>query len=280
MVEEKLEEWQDRRKYKVTIRKPLPPKRHSISVTDSTVESMGLIGRLPYEIRHMIYIYALGNSVLHLTRMAAPRRIRHFDCQLSAQCDHSHPWYGFPSHSRLAFVKICRQAYREGMDVLYSTNTFGIFGAQGLASFAYFSRTITPYRLASISSVYINCTTSDLEPLRGLIYESIFKKSENRNHWKLMWGVMATKMPGLQHLRVRLTRLRDLPVELGGEEDWINPMLKVHGLESFSFSLDDRDPIVGEDRELLGALVQQLEKTLCTPRNLPSKKPYVEDDAH
>ena len=55
--------------------------------------------------------------------------------------------------------------------------------------------------------------------------------------WGLVWEIMATRMPGLKVLKVRLMRTAQ-ELGLGLEEDWIRPLLRVRGLKRFELVVE------------------------------------------
>ena len=157
----------------------------------------------------MIYVYALGGDVLYLTT--------------SEKSTHCNTYGEFYPRNRFCLLETCRQIYTEASPVLYSANTFGILGANNLPVFCEFSRSIRQARLDSIASIYINCQADAVG--------DIFLRN-----WTQTWEILATRMPGLKHVRVRLVK-HFPPLELALEERWVKPMLEVGGLKRLEFDL-------------------------------------------
>ena len=200
---------------------PLPRECRPPSISQSS-SNAGLFDRLPLEIRHMIYVYALGGDILYLIQTATS--LGYHACQWSHPYSmHCHTVGEFNPRNRLCLLETCRQIYTEASPVLYSTNTFGILGANNLPVFCEFSRSIRKARLDSITSIYINCQADAVG--------DIFLRN-----WTQTWEILATRMPGLKHVRVRLLK-HFPPLELALEERWVKPMLEVGGLKRLEFDL-------------------------------------------
>ena len=91
--------------------------------------------------------------------------------------------------------------------------------------------------------------------------------------WGRVWETMATQMPALKILRVRLHRTAQ-ELGLSTDENWIRPMLKVRGLKKFEFELTGSEVYrewSAEYREQLRGLQQFLGKTLCSERKVGEK---------
>jgi hypothetical protein len=139
---------------------PLPCKRRAFSTTtmDGTPlgdskGSIGLFHRLPRELRDLIYAEVLGNDVVHIWWSCDRERYAHFD-----SADPSVKSRYTLSRSKVSFLRTCRQIYIEAIGVLYTTNTFGFaWGVTYLEPHGYFFHTIRLHRLASITSVRIEC---------------------------------------------------------------------------------------------------------------------------
>ena len=265
---EKVQALKQKRKEKSATPEALPQERQSSirSTHIDPIKNMGLIGWLPYEIRQMVYLQALGDRLLHLVSIPAPNRLGQFDCRLTASASHVHtleasrslwlPWDGM-----LALLQSCRQIHLEASTILYTTNTFAVFGAQEIPAFVSLSRTITGDRLASIARLYINFSVYEWEATSG--HRSLVKP-EFRGHWEAMCNVMATKMPGLKYLSIHLTTSNAQSL-LDHQEEWTASLLAIQGLRTLDFGLEStrRADRIVESRLVL--LREQLQEQLCAP---------------
>lgn len=265
-------------KAKAAIPKPLPerPKRlRDLSLPrNSRPQSQGgdLFVKLPYEIRRMIYIYVLGDEMLHLEHPWDKPRIVHYSCQRKLNGGHrSYNLYGptqkEAGHGRMSLVKTCRAMYNESIDILYTTNTFALQTCSNLETFLWFSKSIRPGRLASITNIYINMFAECFAPFwTDMTPGSRFW--DFIRDWGRVWSTMATRMPALTTLRVHLCR-KTQELGLGTDEDWIRPMLRVRGLRTFELELEGN----GVCREWSAAYCERLRelqaflaRTLCSER--------------
>ncbi|CAD6569590.1 MAG: hypothetical protein ASARMPRED_002958 [Alectoria sarmentosa] len=248
----------------------LPQQRRALSVSQNP-SNTGLFDRLPFEIRRLIYVYALGGDLLHLTHTVVSKEIPHHAGQWSRSYFHHYHTAGDPSPKhRLCLLKTCRQMYIEASEVLYGTNTFGIIGTHNLSLFCEFSRTIRKDRLDSITSVYISCQAdgyvSDARARPTLVMgnEKVFLQD-----WRQIWEVLATRMPGLKDLKVRLIKAHLPQLELALEEGWVSPMLEIRGLRRFEFDLAQEvgsEESTAEYNEKLERFQNELQASMCAPR--------------
>lgn len=250
---------------------PLPRERRALSVSQK-VSNAGLFDRLPVEIRHMIYVYALGGNLLHLIRTATSNEIGYHACEWSQPYFHHYHTAGKPSPKYgLCLLKTCRQIYIEASPVVYSTNTFGFWGAHSLSMFCEFSRTIRKDRLDSIASIYINCQADDYVSSNAHARSSPVDRRRNvfLQDWRQTWEVLATRMPGLKDLKVRLIKTYFPQLELALDEDWVKPMLDVRGLRRFGFDLAQAigsEESTAEYNEKLEWFQNELQASMCAPR--------------
>lgn len=270
---------------KAAIPKPLPrrPKRHrDLSLPPkSRPQSQGgdLLAKLPYEIRRIIYIYVLGDEIIHLDHPWGKPRIGHYRCQWSLNGGHHpHNEYGPTQkdvrHGKMGLVKTCRAIYNESIDILYTTNTFSVQTCPNLETFIWFSKSIRPCRLASITDMYINMLAECFAPFwTAMTGGSRFW--DFIRDWGRVWETMATQMPALRILRVRLRRATQ-DLGLSTDENWIRPMLKVRGLKKFDLELIGSGVYrewSTEYREQLRDLQEFLARTLCSERKLGEEYP-------
>ena len=228
---------------KAAIPKPLfrrPKKCRDLSLPrNSRAQSQGgdLFAKLPYEIRRMIYIYVLGDEIIHLARPSGKSRLAHYRCEWRLNDGGYHLHRESSSrHGKMNLAKTCRAIYNEATDVLYTTNTFSVQTSLNLETFIRFTQSIRPSRLASIAAVYINMPVNFFAPFWTAMNPDARFWDFIRD-WGRVWETMATRMPGLRVLRVQLERTGQ-QLGLTVEEDWIRPMLRVRGLRKFELVLE------------------------------------------
>ena len=261
-VVEKTVKWGRR---KAVLPKSLPRKRRALSISkdEGVIRSMGLLGRLPYELRHMVYVYAVGDCTLHITHVPAQRRMGHtndhrYDDDVSYQSPHH------PCNGKVALLRTCRQIYIEASHILYATNTFSVIAGlyrngdyPNTKAFSYFFPTIRPERLATISSIAIECWSSEMVSMRHAC---------DSKHWRFLCNTMATRMPGLKQLKIQLMYVltEDLPWTM--EAEWIKQLLLVSGLQSFGLQveLDGASRRTRDFYNHLKELERRLEEKLCS----------------
>ncbi|OCK85746.1 hypothetical protein K432DRAFT_286133 [Lepidopterella palustris CBS 459.81] len=127
-----------------------------------------LFGKLPTEIRLMIWEHVVGNSHIHVVRM--PKKLCHVNCK-SATNNNSHvphvcscTWRRkildttdcvvsskTPDHL-LSLLKSCRRSYSEAIDILYKCNIFDI---NYLDTLNYLNTTILRQRWDQIQSLHL-----------------------------------------------------------------------------------------------------------------------------
>ncbi|KAH8686141.1 hypothetical protein BGZ60DRAFT_396942 [Tricladium varicosporioides] len=244
-------------------------------ISKSTKPSVTGFFSLPFDIRERIYKEVLGNGLLHLTQL--PKRLGHFRCKYedgnakqgeqrsrfydhlrecidpvhNLRCPHSNSGettvrkylalepldiWG-ESDGCIALLQVCRQIYREGIFILYTTNTFEVNHAQTLI---FLARTIPIQRLEIIQTLQVTWNMSSRESTRELLYP------DDTKTWEVMWDIVGTKMKGLQ--RVKLTMLlleniswnwasRTFPVRELIARKLLEPSRKVRGLIEFQLDI-------------------------------------------
>lgn len=130
-----------------------------------------LVAQLPAEIRHIIWVAALGGRVLHIVRIK--KRLLAIDCatifeSIGPDLDTSHHGcWGLTSHmanpsgfyqyprsrhparpaNLLPLLQTCRRIYRETISILYETNVIDVNHVDTLE---YLRRSVLPQRLNQI----------------------------------------------------------------------------------------------------------------------------------
>ncbi|KAL8984157.1 MAG: hypothetical protein Q9205_001799 [Flavoplaca limonia] len=216
---------------------PLPsPRPHSLSILPQTPQPASLLlTRLPPEIRHEIYKYVVGGNLIHILRkgrhLAHVRCTRYdladFDrsCRPYAACtvDDEVGAIASTANGNVALLRTCRVVYAEAVEIMYATNIFD-FDHQDL--FLLFARGVAPQRLGLVRQMHLSCRGVFL----GLPCK--FEDGAGLNGWESMWAVVARAMPGLRHLRMRVTGEQGLAYP---DEDrwWVKSICQVRGLRSF-----------------------------------------------
>lgn len=218
-----------RRRQEAGIPNPLPRKRPRVLSCakkakdwSTSIGRAGRFGRLPYEIRQMIYTYVLGNNIIRLSHFPNNRKIECFhytfqwDDKPSSQFTMLHPW-GTPTSSNLSLLKTCRFIYVESVQTLYSTNVFSFFDVP-YPTYSYFSSTVLAERLACITSIRFTVHACPLD----------------LDKWTDLWNKVALQLVGLREVRVCVLEDEFVPyLETSLDAQWVKPMLAMRGLIVF-----------------------------------------------
>ena len=254
--------------------KPLPRRQRrrkvKLATTVEHVSNAGLFARLPYELRLQIYEYVLGGRQINIVQCPRKRRLAH-RCQLhdptnpkenernaENQCSEEH-WTDPPCNLAL-LLRTCRLIYTEAAEVLYTKNSFGVYGLQDLASFVCFSRTSRPERLASIKTLTVMVENwqrvaaqeKDIHRELYAIHSTLqgisrdhprftyphtrFRDPDRAYPWRQLWRIVKEEMTGLKFLNVRFIVLGPgvIPLTPLFTADWVLPIREVPGVEKFS----------------------------------------------
>jgi hypothetical protein len=158
----------------------------------------------------------------------------------------------------LNLLRTCRQIYQEVALLLYSTN---IFDVDDLNTLIYWSRTILPSRLATVRALSISwdvfwppLTKTDPADIHTFETACRYERLRLRHSdqvWVEFWEVVATKMTGLQDLRMRIGFMPayyavvDLDALFGKDRglvrdvsaQWVEPILSIRGLKKFELEI-------------------------------------------
>ena len=227
-------------RYKATLPNSLPSKRRALSIVRpndvDNDSSSSLIHRLPLEVRQIIYNHALTGLRLHLVHLSKEKRIGHTKYPNRSSEDEEIEREAILSGGELAFLMTCRRIYIEASHLIYDSNTFVVNGYNNLAAFNIFTRTIRPWRLASITSLSVDIPRDIPSSIPGSAY--VYYRRRKDNIWPeylQMWDTISTKMPSLRDLTVNLsTANMDR-----GPAYWVVPICGVHGLKSFEIKFTD-----------------------------------------
>ncbi|GIK02707.1 hypothetical protein Aspvir_006766 [Aspergillus viridinutans] len=238
-----------------------------------------LFGKLPAEIRLIVYQYVFGGEAVHLVQLKG--KIRHVRCRHTSSSSldshrlccpvtparwragaathdghsdsmlypHTHP--ALPStlsNGSLALLRACRAVYAEAADLPYA---IPVFDVDDLHTFVAFSLTIDPDRLSAIRRLTIQWTPV-WQPMAGQEHRaSIYAHTHNDRLWALFWSRVAA-CRGLEELHLsidlgRFTWATTAAGLLGGQrlrldvrEPWVAPLLSVWGLRVFELGITAR----------------------------------------
>jgi len=178
------------------------------------------------------------------------------------------------TRANIGFLRTCHQIYAEGINLLYSSNTFDFAHP---VTFMWFTRTIHPQRLASITKLQIGWIANGADlPFR---HEP---KSKNRKNydpwdssdlassWDPMWKIIVHEMPGLRSLWVQCrytsSHLLRNPTHEQIQELLMEPMLELKGLKEFNLSFRNADRYGSEPITSL-ALAKKVEELAVSNRD-------------
>ena len=224
---------------------PLSSPRFNITQECLQVEHCapnGLLFRLPFELRLQIYELVLGSHLLHLIHL--PKRIRHirFDPKAIGEVkppQHQPAVYNvaFQRHittTGLPLLLTCKTAYRESIQVLFSSN---IFSLSDLNVLIYWSDLplVPRQRIKSIRHLSIIWTYySDPGQAIGCFHEPY-----NWATWQRFWTIVADEMPSLRTLELKLEYVGrwEEPQE---QQAWVKAMMGVKGVKHATLDIARR----------------------------------------
>lgn len=238
---------------------------------------LGALGMLPYELRHAIYNYVLGDQLLHIDLPSFQPRLAHFLCYWKQS---SVRYTGFDDelekahhnlhcrpietagNGKMGLLNTSHVIYVEACEVLYTFNNFAVFGIRSLETFLYWRQSILPQRLASITRFHLN-TQADCIDTTDAMFR--FPEFPHNQQWAQVWDIITTRMNGLKFLTVHLKRTYKALLVLEPGEEWVKPMLEVRNLRRFRFELIESDNMPHWSESYNGQiqrLKEYLEKTL------------------
>jgi 2EXR family len=284
--------------------RPLGPgrKRELSRVTErAEIEQLDcpLFGRLPPEIRTLIWHYVLGGQRYHL--MQVPKRVGYHCCKVGDTSDpgrscclpamaywrhengtisyrdymdrypgaplpHSPSVELFPvkpnSESRaLALLQSCQRIYRETVNIPYQFNTFDIDDPDTLLSLR---QTIPRQRLRSIRSLRLYIE-NQYPPFSGMFSSPWFGRFDGI--WTLMWHTIAFDMTGLEELELIIQAGSVFPEWPRKDPPWVGKLRDIRGLKCFNLTM--REGQIGfceESDEDMKTLVANLRECMYQPR--------------
>ncbi|KAL9130967.1 MAG: hypothetical protein Q9175_006885 [Cornicularia normoerica] len=185
---------------------------------------------LPFELRTHIYELALGGNILNIRRKHG--KIGHM--RLSSPTTKLYPFMfdgvfkDQPvlgptqfSTTGLPLLLTCRSIYREAIRLLYASNVFEVSDLTVLIQMVDLPL-LLPRRLAEIRHLSV----------RWVYYgvPRLFPGSDDPPHdwqtWSRFWEIVATQMPGLKKLELRMEYL-GRGGEAGVEKDWVKAVMAV-----------------------------------------------------
>jgi len=264
-----VDHWQSRKEQRAAVPRSIPKRRRALSRTSSR-SGLGIFGKLPYEIRRIIFVEVLRGQVLHIDNPKhLPRRLAHYRCTgLSQSAWRQSDKIDKCGNGTMGLLKACRASYKETVVLLYTTTTFAIDGwIPGIKTFLYFCRSIRPWRLASITNLYVHSIAGIAEPLIQRLLPC----------WIRLWDVVTTKMTSLKHLTLHLSLSLRLP--LPSDEAWVKPILQVRGLTTFDLKLNGQVTLEAEDYYSgIQTLKERLGERICTKRKTSKSSALQEVD--
>ncbi|KAF2840360.1 hypothetical protein M501DRAFT_1030584 [Patellaria atrata CBS 101060] len=243
---------------------PLSSNRRTLS-TDASVYVQNtsiFFMKLPAELRHQIYADVFGSNIIHLIWI--PGRICHVRCtpsisyqnEKSCMCTNNmDPTYrlweppepGDASKIDFDLLFTCKQAYMEGIDLLYSLQTFDFFQP---SLFMQFSSTVLPQRLSCITSMRITWLSPEAPRRRegedGIV-DGFPESAVLPVWWDPMWDIVTNQMPKLKNLEVNLeNNLQSPSRSLSWEEEelLLQSLKDIRGLKKFDLYIK-RNPWTG-----------------------------------
>ncbi|KAJ5561366.1 hypothetical protein N7461_000127 [Penicillium sp. DV-2018c] len=138
----------------------IPPPTEACA--QSYLSNYGLFGRLPLEIRQEILVFAFGQRTLHVDLRYEPPYPPQAQADKKLGPDYAQQstwqWFSCECHrwTKLSDALVAHQdvrpPYEDGMEILFTTNTFHFSGLELQQNL---SRLLPPKRLASISSLVL-----------------------------------------------------------------------------------------------------------------------------
>ena len=219
---------------------PLPSKRINLtreSLLDPPPPPSSPLLRLPFEHLSQIYELALGDNVLKIRhkyfkiaheRLSAPYTTTNASPLLFHGASEAQPFL-YPNHfstTGLPLLLTCRSIYREAIHLLYTSNTFFISDLSALNHWADLPL-LRPQRLAEIRHLSVRWAYySDPEHFLGSAAAPY-----DWGTWSRFWEIVATHMPGLKKLELRMEYLGRRE-EVGVEKEWVKAMTGVRRIKA------------------------------------------------
>lgn len=252
-----------------------------------------LLTDLPTEIRLQIWAYVLGGQQ-HLHFVKSNNRVAHIRCTgiqilpnrfcCPTSIAHSRTlakYYGFElpasdypldvrqqilqeslSSAHFALLRTCQQIYAEAITIPYRSNTFDFDNLETMTSLA---ATLRPQHLATIRRMSVHTEWQEfLVFTRHDMDECDFDQiSDFFVGWSSFWDVVATKMPSLEHLSLRVAAASHLHGTFMSQHvSWTYPMLRKRGLQKLDLHFEHVQEC---DRFGYDRLFRYVEKLMCRP---------------
>jgi hypothetical protein len=182
------------------------------------------------EVRLQIYELAFETTVIELKNFA---EIKSLGKDKSSRQHHR-------GHDPLALLKTCRQIYNEAANMLCSSFIFNL-EYNDMTSFFHNANLLSPESFDVIRSLRISCGPVSRPfgqpPAYRLNSHQIREFQRKAQEWKDFWKFVQDYMRRLANLRVRVTLswAEISLLELSMETEWVQPLLRIHGLEHLSF---------------------------------------------
>ncbi|KAF2465612.1 uncharacterized protein BDR25DRAFT_85496 [Lindgomyces ingoldianus] len=191
-------------------KKPDALLRTEKALPQSTIDQLGTCEfyKLPFEIRELIWKYAVGGHFIHITRKKG--RLSNVYCPAKDPtnpdrrdiCLLSRDHHGFYVPTRwprdmrpLALIMTCRQIYSEAINFLYSLNTFSFDEVDVVIAFF---ATLLPHRKNLTTSFHFTCNFTQVGPIRNVYFEP---RNDRAGNWRRACDFLK-KLPFLHSLTI------------------------------------------------------------------------------
>ena len=222
-----------------------------------------LLNAIPCELREIIFNDVLGTqTTIYLISRA--NRLGHLYCLETTSNPHALCWrcaltieratYIWPQDERekvklskidLSLLQTCKQAYREGIHLLYSRP---IFNVQHPETLNWLKLTVPPQRLSTITKLSISLDeaaslgmpTGQMRPFRVKNPHNPRARNPGNllRYWDPAWRTILCDMHGLKHLTVTLRGNKYSDADY--TEPVLKPLLELRGLITFQFRLEGK----------------------------------------
>ncbi|KAL8663490.1 MAG: hypothetical protein Q9202_003800 [Teloschistes flavicans] len=253
---------------------PLPENRLNLSqdflMSPSTVTQTSTLLSIPFELRQIIYQFALGESILLLSNNYGKIRIHRTLPPYGVTWTSDGPTYrwnmetadfeskfGFPTYRLLL---TCRQIYVEAIDLLYSRNVFNLDSPLMLIHLKDLS--FLPQRFQKIRHLSLSWTyMTHPAHFHGSIHEPYDWAT-----WERFWKIIANDMR-LVSLSANIGYIGDRQ-GLNMEGDWVKPILEVRGLREVNVCVRWLNTVFTSEQqpELASSLIKSLMRQHETAR--------------
>ena len=244
---------------------PLPEARRNLSQASLSAHSQPLsplFAILPLEIRQMIYFHVLGGEILHFTHVS--KRVVHQKLCLTEDCRGEEPSGDMPlcmppyvnwldernripesgqfDSTSISLLQTCHAVYNEAISVLYSSNTFSM--SSPLVLLYLKDYVLRPQYFAKIRHIRLVPWVYFEDPT--LFIDKVHEPYD-RETWLKFWDLVVEMDLKSLGLWVEYWGTNENHCVI--DADWIQPLLKVKGVESMGIQLQFRANAWDERRQ-------------------------------